>query len=416
MGEVTEGKKFLWNMIGGISNASSSMILLIIVNRSIGADQGGIFSLAFAIAQMLITIATLEVRNYQSTDLREKYKFTDYYSLRILTCVIMFVVGIFYVWLHHYDWEKSIVVLLLCIYKGIEALSDVFEGMFQQHDRIDLAGKSMAYRVIISTVVFAAVIICSKNLIIASIALVVAALAVCLIYNRLQARAFATVKYSVHVKEYFGIIKSCIPIALGAFMIMYIANAPKYAIDKYLSLEIQNAFSIIFMPALIINLFSLFVFRPMLTSVTLTWLNHNRRGFLKIIGKAIVWMSLMTVFFTVCAYIAGIPVLSFIYGVDLNGYRGALVIIMLGGGLNALMTIFRFSLTAIREQNISLLGFIFSFIFSLCVTPYIVKDYGIFGAAISYVISMLVMNGVFILIMLFKIRTSFRNSEETETE
>lgn len=414
MGEVTERKKFLWNMIGGISNASSSMILLIIVNRSIGAEQGGIFSLAFAIAQMLITIATLEVRNYQATDLREKFKFTDYYSLRILTCIVMFVVGIFYVKIHHYDYEKSIVVLLLCVYKAIEAFSDVFEGMFQQHNRIDLAGKSMAYRVIISTGVFGIVIICSKNLIVASIALVIAALGVCLVYNRIQAKSFTVVKYTLHTREYWGIIKSCIPIAVGAFMIMYIANAPKYAIDRYLSLEIQNAFSIIFMPALIINLFSLFVFRPMLTSVTLTWLNHNRAGFLKIMGKAIGWMSLMTVFFTVCAYIAGIPVLSFVYGVDLSGYRAALVIIMLGGGLNALMTIFRFSLTAIREQNISLLGFIFSFIFSICVTPYIVKDYGIIGAAVSYVVSMVVMNGVFILIMLFKIKTSFKADEEVE--
>ena len=72
--KVTEHKKFLWNMIGGISNASSSMLLLIIVNRTIGAEQGGIFSLAFAIAQMLITIATLEIRNYQATDLQEKFK------------------------------------------------------------------------------------------------------------------------------------------------------------------------------------------------------------------------------------------------------------------------------------------------------------------------------------------------------
>lgn len=409
--KVTEHKKFLWNMIGGISNASSSMLLLIIVNRAIGAEQGGIFSLGFAIAQMLITIATLEIRNYQATDLQEKFKFTDYYSLRILTCIIMFVVGIFYVCIHHYNFEKSTVILLLCLYKGIEALSDVFEGMFQQKERIDLAGKSMAYRVIISTFIFTVVIICSRNLVISETALVITALSVCVIYNGYWAKQFSTIKYTFNLVHHIEIAKNCLPIALGGFLIMYVANAPKYAIDKYLNLEMQNIFSIIFMPALIINLFSLFVFRPMLTSVTLTWMNHNRTGFMKMIGKAIGWMSLMTVFFSLCAYIAGVPILSFIYGVDLTDYRDALVIIMLGGGLNALMTIFRFSLTAIREQNISLLGFILSFAFSLFITPSWVRNYQIVGAAFSYVASIGVMNIVFIIIMLVKIKTSFEEGK-----
>lgn len=407
MKRVSDFNKIFWNMIGGTCNACSSMILLIIVNRFLNAEYGGMFSLAFAIGQMLITVATLEVRNYQSTDLKEKFSFADYFSLRIITCIVMMGISLLYVKFNGYEGEKGIVVILLCCYKMIEGFSDVFEGLFQQHDRIDLSGKSMAYRVVISTIIFTVIIQVTRNLIESCIALVVSSFLICILYNTRKCREFKKIRFHIDVYTCIEIIKNCIPIALGAFMIMYIANAPKYAIDKYLDLQMQNTFSILFMPAFAINLFSLFVFRPMLTSVTMSWLDKDIKRFLNIMKKAGGWLALVTSVFVLGAYFLGIPILSWIYNVDLSAYRNVLILIMIGGSLNALMTIFRFSLTAIREQNISMIAFIFSFVFSIICVPVIVRQYGLIGAALAYIISMLLMNIVFLMIMINKVKGKF---------
>lgn len=110
------------------------------------------------------------------------------------------------------------------------------------------------------------------------------------------------------------------------------------------------------------------------------------------------------------AYLLGIPILSLLYKIDLTPYRYELVMIMLGGGLNAMMTIFRFSLTAMREQNISLLAFVLSFIGAIVFTPYLVQHYAIRGACYSYLLSMLVMNIVFFFIIVFKVRKWMLNA------
>ena len=316
-------------------------------------------------------------------------------------------ISLLYVVFNKYAGEKGIVVFLLCGYKMIEGFSDVFEGLFQQHDRIDLSGKSMAYRVIISTIVFAVTLQVTRNLVEACVALVLSSFLICLLYNTNKCREFNKIHFHIDTRACFGIIKNCIPIALGAFMIMYIANAPKYAIDKYLNLQMQNTFSILFMPAFAINLFSLFVFRPMLTSVTMSWLNKDIKRFLKIMKRAGGWLFFVTIVFVLGAYFFGIPILSWIYNVDLNSYRNVLILIMIGGSLNALMTIFRFSLTAIREQNISLIAFVFSFVFSVICVPVIVRRYELIGATLSYIISMLLMNLVFVIIMINKVKRKF---------
>lgn len=43
-----------------------------------------------------------------------------------------------------------------------EALSDVFQGLFQQKERLDIAGKSLFLRNTISTIVFALTLVISK--------------------------------------------------------------------------------------------------------------------------------------------------------------------------------------------------------------------------------------------------------------
>lgn len=407
---VRKESKFFWNMVGGICNALSSMILLIFVNRLVGSEQGGVFSLAFAIAQMLITFATLEVRNYQSTDLAEKYCFGHYLTFRILTCLIMIVISIGYILYYQYVDEKAYVIMVICIYKAIEAFSDVFEGLYQQRERIDLSGKAMAFRVIFSTAIFIFVLYITRDLLLACGMMTITSLIFCLAYNLHVAQKFAKVELTWDVHRFFHIFIECIPLALGAFMIMYIANAPKYAIDRYLDLNTQNIFSILFMPAFIINLFSLFVFRPMLTSITVAWTHYDKSSYFSILKRGFLWMLLVTAVCVGGAYLLGIPILSLLYKIDLTPYRYELVMIMLGGGLNAMMTIFRFSLTAMREQNISLLAFVLSFIGAIVFTPYLVQHYAIRGACYSYLLSMLVMNIVFFFIIVFKVRKWMLNA------
>ena len=53
---VSNRKKFIWNMLGGLSSSGLSLILSIAVNRMLGGTYGGIFAFAYANAQLMYTI------------------------------------------------------------------------------------------------------------------------------------------------------------------------------------------------------------------------------------------------------------------------------------------------------------------------------------------------------------------------
>lgn len=398
-------KKFLWNMLGSLANAFSSMILLIIVNRVTNAYNGGLFSLGFSTAQMMTTVGTLEVRNYQATDIKETFKFNDYYSFRICTCLLMMICSIGYVFANGYTLDKLLVTLLLCLYKMIEAYSDVFEGLFQQKDRIDLSGKTMCYRVCLSTVIFILSIVITKSLLSSITLMFLSSLVFAILYNRkLTTENWFSYNLTFNFKIWKEILIQCLPLAIGAFIILYMGNAPKYAVDSLLGEEIQNIFSILFMPAFIINLFSLFAFRPMLTSLAIAWDRDDNSRFFKIILGAFAWLLIISCVCLLGAYLLGIPILTRLYGLDLSNYKTELMLIMLGGCVNAFSTILRFTLTVIRKQMISILGYIIAFVFTIILCPVFVTNLSILGACISYIFSMLILSIVFILILLVSVK------------
>ncbi len=55
----------------------------------------------------------------------------------------MLLLALSYIFLSKYEFQKSVCIFLICLYRGSDALSDVFQGLFQQNARLDIAGKSL---------------------------------------------------------------------------------------------------------------------------------------------------------------------------------------------------------------------------------------------------------------------------------
>ena len=105
--EKIEQKSVFWNMMSSGLNSVVSMFLLWIVTMINGVSDAGIFSLAFSTSQMMLTIGNYGMRNYQATDIRNKYSTGVYLSSRIFTnAIMMSAVGIFVVAKGYY-FEKS---------------------------------------------------------------------------------------------------------------------------------------------------------------------------------------------------------------------------------------------------------------------------------------------------------------------
>ena len=407
---------FTWNMIGSVFESALNFVLLIVVNRVIGESGAGIYTLAFSHAQLMYYIGTLEVRPIHSTDVTQKYRFADYFSLRAASGVLMILVSVVWILLMGGDAFKTRVMIWICLYKVTDIFLDLFTSMFQQHERIEYSGKVSTLHVGLAIPVFSGVLLLTKNLEFASLSLVAVGLLTLFTYTLRKWREFPDAEIRItfaHAKE---ILIACLPLFVSVFVQLYISNAPKYAIDAYCSDVIQNRYSILFMPAFVINLFSLFVLRPMLTPMARLWNEGRMKQFNTNLRLMILIILGATVLGIGGAWLLGVPVLNLLYGVDLSADRAVLLWVMVYGGLNAFNIFFYCIIATIRAQKWLLIAYGLSAAAVFFLASPMVRASGMTGAVLSSIIAIGLLDAILAVITWLAVRARPEGTEPDRKE
>lgn len=361
--QVTEKEIYLWNMIGSVLNVTASVFFLIAVTRLTENSQSDAFNLGWSVAYLMLTIGAFSVRMYQATDVKEQYSFRQYSILRYITVAAMGLASVLYVILNRHTTLEMAAILLLCAYKAIEALSDLFQGRFHQKERLDLAGKAMSARIVMSVVAFVAALLVTHDVIVSCVAINVVSLA-CLglfdirfLYSTgLQSKE----KREGELSKIPGLALQCLPLFLNAFLLMFVFNEPKEAIADAIAGGVladgaQTAYSVLFMPSLALNLLILVLY-PLITKMALLWASGNAKGYVTLLLRIVGALTAMSVVILGVAYLIGIPVLEILFGIDLDGKRTLFLILLAGGCCNALMNVFSNAITVIRKHYALLPG------------------------------------------------------------
>lgn len=392
-----ERRTAIWNMVSSILGAAQSAIFLLVVTHVCDAVYAGIFSIATTLGYQIIAIGSYGMRNFQATDVKQKYKFKEYLLSRYFTSIAMFIFLIGYVWIKDYNTEKALIILAFGVYKAVDVIEDVFHGEFQRYNRLDIGAISMTIRYVISFLVFAVVLITSHNLLFACICEAVISILVFIIltYEVIKPRKILSVKGAL--KHTGWLLRDCFPLFIGGFLYLYVCNAPKYAIDNCLSQESQMYFAILFMPVFVVNLLSSFVYRPLLVRMAICWNEKRNKEFWHMVMTQIALIFVLTIMGILGAYLCGTQILSLVYGVDVNPYRNCLVLLMFGGGFAALIGFLINVLTVMRLQTLLLWGYMVASVAALIVSNPIVSKLGIFGASVLYV-GLMVLVAAFLLV------------------
>lgn len=379
---------YIWNMTGGLLNAFQSVFILMVLSRVLDVYTAGVFTIAWAIANLMITIGKYGIRNFQVTDVNEKYTFNDYFSHRIVASIFMIIITVIYVSYltlsNEYPFDKMMIVYLMCYLKLIEAVEDVFHGMYQQHNRLDVAGKCMTIRIAMSTVTLCVCASLFKSLLIASIITNIITTFIFLYLLKISYSCFNKETLKINTENTGILLKECLPIFLGSFLSFYILNAPKYAIDSILTSKLQAYYGYISMPVFVVGLLNNFIFQPILTKMAISYEKENYNQFIKLLKNQVFIIIGITLCTLLGSYLLGIPVLSILYNCNLDLYRTDLCILMLGGGMLAFVGFLTTILTLMREQEIIVWGYVLVGIIAFVSSNLIVKAYRLRGASLLY--------------------------------
>lgn len=383
---------FLWNAVGGVLNAGQSVFLLIVITRVCGLEAAGIFSIAFATGNLFLYLGNYGVRNYQVSDLSEKYSFHDYLRHRLCTVLLMLAAAAVYTaWsakTGNYSHDKTSCVLAMCVCKAVDCLEEVFEGRYQQKGRLDRSGKLVTFRLLVSIGGMIAVLLVTRDLLTAvwwGVFLAVAASAL-IIWRYRETAAFERTAFSF--SGIAGLMRECFPVCAANFLSFYLINEPKYAIDAAMDETAQACYNFIAMPVFVIQLLNMFLYQPMLIRMTASWENGRRKEFLGYFGRICGALALISAPILLAAWILGIPVLSWLYATDLSALRTELLLIMTGGIFLAFNGFYCAVLTIMRKQKEIPLTYLAGAVLSLAATPAMVRENGIIGAVLSFVLVM----------------------------
>ena len=411
-----EKENMIWNMTGSFFYAFASMVLSFLVLRIAGEEQGGIFSFGFStVGQQMFLLAYFGIRPFHITDGANQYRFGDYLHHRYVTCALALLLGAGYLALIGYSWQKAQIIFLLIAYKVIDGFADVYESEFQRQGRLYLTGRSNTFRTILSVGVFLVTLVSGTGLLTACVAAVLGQIAGVVLFDIVVLRELNQVDYGWSAKQGVSLTVSAILLFVSVFMDFYIFSAAKYAIDAHLGDAASGYFNVIFMPTSVINLAAGFVIRPFLTYLTDCWNEHRFSDFKKKLLTIMAVIGGLTVLAVGGTVVLGRPVLALLEWLLGTSYSGTLtalwpafIMIVLGGGFYAVLNLYYYALVILRKQKLIFGIYAVLTVLAAVLAPRLTVALGIFGAALAYLILMIVMAAGFVGGAWFEIQKEIR--------
>lgn len=411
----TTKRSYIWNTLAGMLNSFQLLILLLIIPRTNGQVAAGIVSGAFAIGNLVMAIGKYGMRSFQVSDVANKYSDRTYFASRIITNLVMLAVFVVYGLIlfkqDTYTVEKLIILFLVCLLKWLDAYEDVFHGMLQRAERFDVASKAMAIRLICTITVQIMCLLITKDLIISFVVSLVVSIFLFLVLTIKPSNEYWMHKRT-DWKSVGSVLKECLPLGLWMFVNMYLGNFPKYAIDVYLSDEIQATFNYIFMPVFTINLLNTFIFQPLITKVSKYWQEENLKEFKKVICMQLFLIIGITILAVFLGSIWGIPLLEYVFSCKLSLYKVEFLLLLVSGGLLALTSLFATLLTIMRKQNWILILYGVGAIIAFVLQRIIILNYDIMGITLLYMILLILLTMALGGAVLLNMRKSILKEEE----
>jgi len=319
----------------------------------LGVEAMGVFSLAIAIGGALFGISLYGVRNFQVSDVENKYADNIYIIARILTSAVTLIVCAIFVVLNAYSFFVSTCILVFMLFKISEAFSDVYQGILQKAMRMDYVGKSLIIRGVITLALFVAVLLLTNNLLFCIVILCASSCVIIALYDMRHAKRLSqSIKAVTWKPQTKGLLIECLPIAVFLVIFNMLVQIPRYFIELQMGLEALGYFATIAMPVLIVQASINFVFAP-LTTPFAEHLNAQRwKEFYSLLRKTALFILVISVASIILAVLFGEWLLILLFGEMIIPYSYLLLPLVICTILVAISWSIATILVVLRRQRV----------------------------------------------------------------
>jgi O-antigen/teichoic acid export membrane protein len=387
IGKSGFNSNFVWTLIGNVVYAASQWGIISIMAKIGTINMVGIYTLGLAVTAPIFMFTNLQLRAIIATDAKGQNSFGDYLALRLLmTLVALLTVGAssFYIG----DSNETIfVVLLLGIAKGVESISDVIYGVFQQKDRMDLIAQSMIFKGILSVVSLMIVLVSTKNIILVTLTIMLSWVFVLLIFDIRTIRNYVTVKPIFNKKVLYSLLKLSIPLGFVMMLISLNDSIPKYFIKEFLGVEMLGFYSSIAYLVIAGNTVVGALGQASVSKLSKYYSSNDMLSFFKTLNRLLLFTFIISLLGILVSLLIGEELLVLLYNESFSSYHLILLLIMLGALFLYLSSILGYGITAARKFKIQPILFIFVIVVNAISCIILIPSNSINGAAYTFIIT-----------------------------
>ena len=381
-------KAFFWNTVGVFMQNAISPLLLIVITRINGIDASGLFSFAASISIVLFAFGLWGGRTYQVSDIKQEFRHHNYIITRAILAMVMLVGALIFCWLNNYEIYKSTRIVVLVIFKMIESVADSVYGIFQVNNSLSRAGKSLFYKATFGFAAFLLADLLAHDILMGSLAIVLVNLIIFFGYDIRLAQKFGKIEVfkngaKYHIATAIKILKRTAPVFVVTFLATFSVNIPRFFVDKFHPDQI-GYFGIIAMPITLIALMMSFILQPNIVHITELYEHRKYKDFSGIVNKVVLFTLGIGVLAIVGAYLFGAPLLKLVFGVNFDNHQIELVVMVVGGVINAFIAIFITILIIMRRFKAQIYTLLLSNTALLFVCSPVVQKYGMLGGIILF--------------------------------
>lgn len=383
-------RNFSWSFSANVATAASQWGLLVILARLGSPTIVGQYVLGLALVAPLSLLLDLSLRQVQVTDIRSEYQFSTYLQLRCLTVLSTLATVLIIAGLSGYGLSTSLVVVLVCIAKGVDSISDIIYGLLQKQEVMDIIGKSMIADAVMSFFAAGITLALTGSLPLAIISMIVPSVAMLVFYEIPQCKVFES-----HIDfrpKRIGLLRplalTALPMGLAAAVVSLSANLPRYILEGVTNEATLGTFAVLSYPlvagATIVGALSQSALPRLAGYFSTRHFDHFQR----LLNRLIILSVLLGVSAIVLAVIVGQWVLNLVFGTQYGDERSVFLILVVGMAFGFINWFLNAALSAVRAFRQMLLIQILFFGVSLIFSVILIPSLGLIGAAWAVTISM----------------------------
>lgn len=382
-------RSFTWTFLGNVVFAASQWGILVVLTKLGSAAEVGRLSLATTVATPLVVFANLQLRSVFVSDAHGRFPFRDYLGVQLLLAPLA-LAAVVVTGTVCYSGPQVTAIVLYGIGRVVDGVGDVFYGLEQKRERMDLMARSLMIRGLVSLVLFAVVYRWTGSLNAALVAWPLAWAVPLLVFDLPRCRALVrgadggdggSLAPRWRPAAIKAIIWTALPLGVVMLLIQLRNTVPRTMLESAQGEEALGIFSAMAYLVLVSNTVVMALSQSSIARLARNHADGDARAFRATVAKLMAVGVVLGLGGVAVAQWWGGPLLALVYDAEYAVRADLFVLIMAGGGIMNLGSLLGAPATAMQAFRSQLVIHALNAGLLLALGRWLIPAHGMAGAA-----------------------------------